>query len=547
MSENKLFDAIEEIQGIRDKHTTTANGAKTLSSTGSKILDLFSRGAAMRKQAIESLKASKSIRNKGKASKLTNTSFEDQLIKSDLYKLFNESLIENAKLTILCLFYFRDVRGGQGERSLFRVLFKELVNKDIYNSLINQVIKFIPTYGRFDDLLYSLKGTEIYSSALDIIRVQLSKDLEAIKENDKASISLCAKWLPSETSGKVSKLLAKDIIKYLGINSKQYRVMLSFLRKHLNIVETYMCNKEWDQIDYSHVPSKASLMYRKTFIKHDEVRYNKFISSVEKGEAKIHAGTLYPYEIVRSILSKHGYYASFNDSIRDKTLEQLWLALPDYIGDNCNNAIAVVDTSGSMLNVISGKGDNAIQAIDVSVSLGLYLAERNKSNIWKDKFITFSTSPALVTITGNNVTERIYNLRNAPWSGSTNLQGVFDLILNTASKFNLKQEDLPEVIYIISDMQFNNACSCNTKTNLQVIDSKFKEAGYVRPKLVFWNVNASNQESPAGFNENNIALFSGFSPSVFKSVLGDSCNPYDTMIETLISERYLPIIQALDL
>lgn len=486
----------EAILNLKSKYTTTQNGAKTLVSTGDAVLDFFSRANAMRKDSS------------GK-----------------IFKLFNDALSENTALTIAALFYLRDIRGGQGERALFRKLLNSLALN--HPDLARKVISFVPVYGRWDDL-FTFLGTSLHKDVLNILSLQLTTDAGTLLESnnsDKESISLCAKWMPSENSGKRSKYPYYQLKSALGISPKEYRLLMSFLRKHISLVEHKMCANEWSLIDYTKVPSKASLMYRKAFKKHDAVRYAEFIDAVKKGQTKINAATLYPYEIVEKI---------YNTKSRDETLEQLWYNLPDYVGEQCNNNIAVVDVSGSMNGT----------PMSVAVSLGLYLAERNKSEVWKDMFITFSQSPKLVKIKGANLTEKVRNIYKSDWGYNTNLQAVFTLILDAAISNKLNQSDLPEVLYIISDMQFDNACANNNKTNLDIINQKFKKAGYKRPKLVFWNVKATKQESPAKANENDIALFSGLSPVIFKSVFKGELNPQSAMLDVLVSERYLPVIEA---
>lgn len=521
-----LFDSIENILNKNSNITRTENGAITLKSSGSALLDFFSRAGAMREVVRK---------NSRKANQI-----------SVLLNLFLNALKEDEQIAILILFYLRDVRGGQGERAIFKLLFSSLCS--VHPELAGKVLHLIPEYGRWDDLLKATLATSLKEKAFDIARLALFEDglkFGTADDISKVNISLCAKWMPSENAGKESKKLFKQFVSFIGLTPKEYRNLVSTLRKHLDIVERKMCAKEFSTIDYSKIPSKAAFMYRNAFKNRDTVRYQQYLESLQRQEkgVKINASTLYPYEIVKQIVGKCPGYSSkkYDSRVRDITLEEQWKALPNYLTEP-RNAIAVVDTSGSMYT-----GNGNFTPIDVSVSLGMYLAERNPSSIWKDKFITFDTTPRLTTIKGSNVTERILNVYNADWGGTTDLQKVFDLILNAAKKDKLSQEELPEVIYIISDMQFNSACDNSNKSNFEKIDEKFKKAGYSRPKLIFWNVSCRVQESPVSYDEHGTALVSGFSPSIFKSLFTHNFNPVTAMLETVLTERYYPILEALNM
>ena len=513
---SRLLDFIKD--NSLDEYTTTQNNAITFKSSGSAVLDFFSRASAIRNK------------NAAKGEKVFSSSSEERL-----KKLFRAAINEDFALSIVVLFYIRDIRNGQGERELFRILIKDLAKT--HPVQVNKLISFFPELGRWDDL-FALKGTRPYIDVLEYIRLQLIEDIEVLRnasDGDIVAISLCAKWMPSEFAGKKSKHLARELAYALKLSMQEYRQLLSVLRQHLHLVEIKMCERKWNDIDYSKLPSRASFMYRKAFKKHDEARYVKFIEDVKLGKSKINSATLYPYEIVQQVMQTSVYN-------RDESLEQLWYALPNYINQNHKNSIAVVDVSGSM----SGT------PMAVAVSLGMYLAERNTNSIWKDHFITFETSPHLIEIKGGNFTEKVHNVLKAPWDGSTDLQAVFDLILNTAKKARLSKDELPEVIYIISDMEFNQAVvpyggnkKIQQDTNLNIIRGKYKKFGYEMPKLVFWNVNSTTDQSPAKYDDKGVALFSGLSATIFKAVLSGDFNPLTSMLEVLLVERYLPILQLM--
>lgn len=474
---NTLINNLEKVQN----YTLTENGALTNISTLSHTLDFFGLGAAMR-----------------------------QRTEKDIISLFRKAFGEDKLIALKTLFYTRDIRGGQGERRAFRTILKWL--GDNYPKVVEKNLGNIVEYGRYDDL-FVLENTKVWDSVLNFWKKEWN---EGFEKN-----SLIFKWSPSSnTSSKETRRLAKVLYSALGLSEREYRQTLSHMRKKIGVVEPLMCAKEWDVIEYSKVPSKASLIYKKAFDKNDHKRYQKFLTKVEDGESKINAGTLYPYEIVEKV---------FNGD-NDKTLDLLWKALPDYVDGNPHNGIVVADVSGSM----SGR------PMAVSISLAMYFAERSKGQ-FANRFITFSNNPKLQKVVGNNIREKVLNLSRAQWDMSTNLQSVFNLILSTALEYKVPQSDMPDSIYIVSDMEFNQAC--NHRTNLEVIRDKYKNAGYKIPNLVFWNVNARNDQTPITKDDSGTCLVSGCSPSILKTLLsGKVISPVDVMLDTINSDRYANII-----
>lgn len=469
--------------------TATANGAKAYESTMDSCLDLFGKIAACRNDIAQAK------------------------------RLFAHAYAQNPESAVRILFWSRDIRGGQGERSVFRAILQDLVLED--SDLVNRLVDLIPEYGRWDDLLV-LENTPVWNKVLEAIKHQLNSDEMMIVSG--GSVSLLAKWLPSiNASSKDSKRLGRKIATYLGISEKKYRKMLTKLRSYIKIVEQKMCAKEWSEIDYSKVPSRAAFMYRKAFAKQDADRYSSYLSAVEKGEAKINASTLYPYDIVEQYLYK--------GASRDKTIDLQWEALPNYMEDKNFNGLVVADVSGSMYG----------RPMAVSISLAMYIAERNTCEVWKNKFITFSSRPKLQEIVGSTIGSRINNLSRAEWSMSTDLMAVFKTILNAATYNNVPAEDMPKKLIIVSDMQFDQACSSNKRTNFEQISKVYEKSGYKLPELVFWNVN-SYANVPMTKDDIGTCLVSGCSPSILKSVLTDKyITPVDVMNETIYSERYDPI------
>jgi hypothetical protein len=272
-------------------------------------------------------------------------------------------------------------------------------------------------------------------------------------------------------------------------------------------------------MNYEKIPSRAHMIYRKAFGRHNQDGYAAYLASVEKGEKKINSSTLYPYDIAEKILDGNG----------DKTLDAQWAALPNYVPEG-SNAIVVADVSGSMRG----------RPMASSVALALYFAERN-TGIFHNYFMTFSDTPELVEVVGSTVTQKMNNISQASWEGSTNIQGVFNLILQTASESKIPERDMPKKIFIISDMEFN-ICSNNKSTNYETIKNKYRLSGYEMPTLIFWNVNARNNQSPITINDNGTMVVSGQSPSIFESVMKSKVlTPYDMMLEVLMKDRYSDI------
>ena len=473
--------------------TTTLNGAKAYSSTLNKCLDLFGKIAACRNDI------------------------------SQAEKLFGKAYKEDPETATRILFWARDIRGGQGERIVFRSLFKELVltNPEIGQKLINVV----PEYGRWDDL-FVLENTPLWDSVLVLIKNQFNVDRSNLKIGER--VSLLGKWLPSiNASSNESKRLGRKIAKYLELTEREYRKILSSLRTQIKIVEQSMCAKEWSEIDYSKLPSRAAFMYRKAFEKQDGTRYAEYLSKVEKGEAKINASTLYPYDIVNQYLYK--------GARNDKTIDLQWKALPNYMEGKEFNGLVVADVSGSMTGM----------PMAVSISLAMYIAERNTCPTWKDKFITFSVYPKLQDIVGSTIGKRINNLSCADWGMNTDLIAVFKTVLSAAEKNSVAPEDMPQKLIIVSDMQFDSACRSNKRTNFEQIQKLYRKAGYEMPQLVFWNVNALGGNVPIKSHDTGTALVSGCSPSTLKSVLTDKViTPLDIMRDVVYDDRYAPIGKA---
>lgn len=474
----------------------TENGAVTNASTMSDCLDLFTTIGAMR-------------------------AADDQ----EIIRRFVRAYAENADIAMKILFFGRDARGGLGERRVFRVILNWLAENRAES--LRKNIELIPEFGRYDDLV-PLLGTACENDALRVIRKQLESDLAP-----DAEVSLLAKWLPSvNTSNKEAVRRAKRIAHYLGMSDSEYRKTLVWLRKKLRIIENNLRERDYS-FDYSKQPSKAMFKYRKAFLRNDSDRYNAFLEAVSSGEKQLHTDALAPYEIVRAAFNASDW--DFNTQLtagEKAALNASWESLPDFC-DN-RNALAVVDTSGSMYYY-----NNALPAA-VALSLGLYFGERN-SGIFHNHFIEFSSRPQLIEIKGKTFIERLEYLCTFNEVADTNVEAVFNLILDAAVRNNVPQEELPETLYLISDMEFNYCVRNAALSNFENAKRRFAKHGYKLPQLVFWNVASRNSNQPVKKNEQGVALVSGCTPRLFSMVASGELSPYALMTEVLNSERYSKI------
>lgn len=456
---------------------------------------------------------------------------------------FVKAFYEDKLTAIKWLFYLRDREEGIGERRSFRIMMKYLVSN--HPEIAKAVLALIPEYGRWDDL-WGFLGTELRYNIIDIIKKQLNSDAKNMMENK--PISLLAKWMPSiNTSSFETRHLAKEICKELGMTHKQYRKTLSKLRAYLKVVEVNMSAKEWDKINYSTVPSRANLLYNSAFLRNDEERRRAYLAALERGDknVKINANVLFPHDIVHRYV-EGGW--SCRVKAKDTTLEELWKALPDYVKGN-GNTICVADGSGSMTSTVGGTN---VTALDVANALAIYFSERC-SGQFKDNYITFSQNPRLVDFSNaKTLREKIEIALKHDEVANTNIEKVFDLILKTAINKNMTQDELPQNILILSDMEFDSATYAYSsrgynRPNQTLFDTfaqKYAEHGYKLPRLVFWNICSRTGTIPVKQNDLGVALVSGFSPAIVKMVLSNSTDPYECLLEQLNTERYKAVEEA---
>ena len=450
----------------------------------------------------------------------------------EITDMFLKAYFEDRRMALVWLFYARDVRGGLGERRLFRVIFEYLARNN-EEAPVGKLIGLIPEYGRYDDL-WPLLETKYQPDIIALIREQLTADLIGMENG--GGVSLLAKWLPSvNVSSTQTKKHGKLIAARLGLTEKAYRQTLSKLRGYIDIVERKMSADQFGEIKYEAVPSKANLIYKKAFLRHDEERRKAYLESLKKGETKINASVLYPHEIV------HAYGLGHQLNPYDETLEQLWKALPDTPA--LQNTLVVADGSASMLSPV---GNTSCDALSVANSLAIYFAERC-AGPFKNKYITFSTSPQLVDLSpGVSLKEKLQIALAHNEVANTDIYKVFMLILGTAVSGGMKQEEMPRNIVIISDMEFDS-CTDNVNERLfHRISYVYARSGYKVPRLVFWNVNSRTNTIPVKENSLGVALVSGFSIHIAKMIMSLELDPYKCLISILGDGRYDRVRESLE-
>ncbi len=475
------------IDAMRTENVLTENGMVTNSTTLDSCLDLFFMIGAIRPL-------------------MKTSEGRERLIRK-----FEAARNQDGLITRKLMFWARDAREGAGEREAFRVLLRYASEK--YPDEVISNIHLIAEFGRWDDVFVTF-GTPAEKAAIELIRKNLTD-----------GNGLLAKWMP-RTGGKVpaeKRLIANKVRIAMGMTAKEFR---KFLVERTNVIETSMCKKDYTEVEYGTVPSLAMARYQKAFMKNDPSGFEKYKNALVKGEAKINAGAVYPYDIIKTL--------RFRGS-EDVAMKQ-WEALPNYMEGSHERVLPVCDVSGSMSTAVSGGNTTAL---DVCLSLGLYISERNVGP-FKDAFITFSNRPKLQVLTGN-LRSRLQQLERADWEMNTNLEATFDEILNQALKHRVPQEEMPTCILIMSDMEFDS-CNSGRNTAYSMIEEKYARSGYQLPKVVFWNIASRHDNFPVQKHQTGTGLVSGFSPSILKSVLtGDVMNPVQIMLRTVNTPRYQSI------
>lgn len=486
----------------------TENGAVGYMTTGKELLDL-------------NFKTS-SLRNKS----------EDEI-----FKLFLKAFHEDKLLAIKWLFFMRDAREGMGERRSFRIILNGLGHQ--HPTIAKELISLVPEYGRWDDL-YSLMDGDLTEYVVDFIYQQLQEDCGNYL--NKKPISLLAKWLPKESTKKYKKVY-NILLKKFGMTPKKYRRIVSDLRKYLDVVEVKMSANEWNKVNYNSVPSKANLLYKDAFLKHDEERRNEYLENLKNGNenTKINAKVLMPHEIVHNYTSP--LYDGWHLRIKsyDETLEYLWKALPNYVNSE-GFSMFVRDGSYSMITKI---GNTNITCLDISTALAIYFSEHCKGE-YKDNFITFSNRPKVIDLSNcSSLREKIEKCHAEDDCSNTDIYKVFKLILDTAVNNKYTQEQLPKNIVVVSDMEFDDATTTSDyQTLFETIQAEYLLHGYDLPRLVFWNVCSRTGAIPLKTNKNGVCLVSGFNPTIMDMVLSGELDPYKCLVNKLNSSRYDAVEKA---
>lgn len=512
---NKFMTGLQRDNNV----TLTTNGAVARKTTNSDLLDLFGMGGAYRQRSDE-----------------------------DVILLFQKAYKENPVYALKCLFYLRDVRGGQGERRFFRVVMRWLARTDTDAVIRN--LRQVPEFGRWDDL-YVFVGTPAQAEAFKFIKEQLALDVQC------KTPSLLAKWLKSEnTSSADSRRLGNLTRISLGMSHKQYRKTLSILRTRINVLEKLMSENRWDEIEFDKIPSKAGMKYKNAFARHDleRMKSEKNVQTYEEfakdTTTKVNAKTLYPYEVVAEATKAMGCDSWYGWGRRNNTVpmddtnrlmvNKYWDNLADYFKGAAFDGLAVVDTSGSMT------GSAADAPINVAISLGLYCAEKARGP-FAGHYVSFSSRPQLIATEGVDFCDKVKRIYQTNLCENTNIEATFDMLLNTAIKNHCSQADLPKNLIIISDMQFDQArgygwgrkADGSVRTLMEQIEAKWNAHGYLMPTLTFWYVNAAHQNVPMEMKD-GVNFVSGMSPSLFEQIMSGKTG-YDLMMDKLDSERYAPI------
>ena len=510
MEVHKFIEALEQTLLTEKNVSITENGAIGYRTSGKALLDLNFVISSMRNMDKEEIK-----------------------------KLFIKAFYEDRELAIRWLFFASDVREGMGERRLFRILLEYLA--EAHKEAVREIISLVPEYSRWDNL-WCLLETELKDDVLKLVKEQLITDENSMVAE--TSASLLAKWMPSlNTSSEKSRSLAIKMAEGLGMSKAEYRKCLSSLRAYLKVVEVYMSRNAWEEIVYENVPSRANLIYKKAFIRHGREQRVQYLEQVKNGEKKINSKVLFPHDIVH-MYTQYGWRKIKEGT--DETLEALWNALPDYVNGGANT-ICVVDGSGSMIQRI---GNSQVTCSDVANALAIYFSERTKG-IFQDTFLTFSRTPQLVSVkSGKTLREKLEILNAYQEVANTNIEAVFELLLLAAVRGNLAQEEMPENILILSDMEFDGCvvdingerCSVNL---FETIRQRYLHSGYKLPRLIFWNICSCSRTIPLMENEMGVTLLSGFSSTIMDMVLSAETDPFVCLKKKLESPRYDAVGQAI--
>ena len=493
------FDELLRKESNKCTFSTTENGAIGFSTSGKSIVDLNFKISSYR-------------------------GMSDEDIASD----FNKAFEENPLIAMKFLFFASDVRYGLGERRFFKVCLRWLEKN--HPEYVSACLDLIPEYSRWDNM-FDLIDTSLDNEVISLIKRQLNDDIKSLSDQNCNHVSLLGKWLPSvNTSSKATRNLARKIAYKLGLKERDYRKTLSSLRGRIGIVESKMSEKLWDKIEYSYVPSKANIKYSRAFLRNDFDRRVKFIKEANEKNVKINSSVNFPHEIIKMMKSS-------DDA---PSMEALWKNLPDYLSGKSGRIITVIDTSFSMMcSSVFRSSNGPLVPYDIAKAIGIYFSERLEGE-FKDKLITFSKSPKYIDLSScKDLYSKVSFIDQYKECSNTDIYKVFRLILNTAKINGLRQDEIPDNVLIISDMEFDaSRVDDDIDYLFEKIKKEYSENGYLLPKLSFWNICSRNCAFPVQENENGLSLISGFSPSVVSMILSNEKDPFKVLLEKLNSKRY---------
>lgn len=473
------------------------------------------------------------------------------LSEENIVKEFIKAYYDEPKYAVKWLFFLRDILQGMGERRTFRVCIKYLAQS--HPDVARAVMKLIPKYGRCDDLLVLL-DTPLVDDVCKLIKEQLDEDLQGMAKG--RQISLLGKWLPSiNTSSVEARRYGRILAKKLRLSERNYRKTLSALRKYIDVLEIKVSSNRWDQVEYDHVPAKANLKYEAAFEKHDKERRVNYLFKVATGEAKLNGNGIMPYEIVHRFTANNWFSSTLKEDLLG---ELMWKHILQEGFDNdwgFEDCIVVADGSGSMYSKASGS--TTVSAIEICHSLAIYFAQQLKG-VFHNKAISFSMNPQFIDLEqGKTLKDKLEIMNAYNEVANTNIEAVFDMLLDMAVSNEVDPSELPKQVLIISDMEFDMATTGTwhtttfnkervAQTLFGVIEEKFEAAGYKLPRLIFWNVCGRTNTIPKLDNDEGICLLSGFSQNAMKIATNrDIKDPYQSLLAVLDGPRYAPVEDAI--
>ena len=480
-------------------YVRTENGAVALDSTSDARLDLFG--------VIGALRGADQTR---------------------IERLFSEAYRADPLFATKIAFYARDVRGGLGERETFRTIMRYMAR--MHPEALGPNLDLIGVYGRYDDL-YCLIGTPLEEEMWAAMKAQFEEDRRNLENG--MTVSLLAKWIKTaDASSAKTRELGILTARKLGYTVYEFKRIVRALRRRIGVIETLMTEGRWNEIRYPEVPSRAMMIYRDAFRRHDGERYEQFVNRAVAGREKIHAGTLYPYDIVEKVAPRLGNYFAASALNTDPALEAQWRQLPDYVEPG-TNALVIADTSGSMTG----------RPMATSVGLAVYFAERNRG-AYHNMFMSFSGTSRIQVLRGETLAQKIDSINMNDWSGSTNLRAAFEHVLEIAIRNHVPQSEMPKSLIVISDMEIDY-CGDRDWTFYERMEEMFRMNGYIIPNIIFWNVASRHDIFHADRNRKGVQLASGQSAAVFRQVMQTvGMNPVEAMEKIINSERYQAITVA---